>query len=74
MPPFGPISRRKLIRTLRLAGFDGPYMGSKHPFMVREDITITLPNPHREDIGRELLARILRQAGISRKEWEEIDR
>jgi len=70
MPPFGPISRRNLIRALSQEGFDGPYFGGKHPFMLRGDLTLTLPNPHQGDIGRELLARILRQAGISREEWE----
>src|SRR5262249_51256285 len=38
--------------------------------MVRGDITIRIPNPHQADIGMELLARILRQASISREEWE----
>lgn len=38
--------------------------------MARSDITIWIPNPHRGDIGRELLIHILRQAGISRREWE----
>ena len=70
MPPFGPISRRDLIRGLRQAGFDGPYAGGKHPFMLKGDLTLTVPNPHQSAIGRELLARILRQAGISREEWE----
>lgn len=70
MPPFGPISRKDLIRALRRAGFDGPYSGGKHPFMIKDSLTLTLPNPHQGDIGRELLARILRQAGISREEWE----
>ena len=72
MPPFGPISRRELIRALRLAGFDGPFSGGKHPFMIKGDLTLTLPNQHQADIGRELLARILRQAGISREEWERL--
>jgi predicted RNA binding protein YcfA (HicA-like mRNA interferase family) len=54
-------------------GFDGPYSGGKHSFMIKGDVTLTLPNPHRGDISRELLARILRQAGISRKEWEQVD-
>jgi hypothetical protein len=31
---------------------------------------LTIPNPHQGDIGRELLIRLLRQAGIDRKEWE----
>jgi hypothetical protein len=41
--------------------------------MIKGDVTLTLPNPHRGDISRELLARILRQAGISRKEWEQVN-
>jgi predicted RNA binding protein YcfA (HicA-like mRNA interferase family) len=40
--------------------------------MYREDRTLVLPNPHQRDIGRELLARILRQAGISREDWERL--
>ena len=73
MPPLGPISRKDLIRCLRAMGFDGPYSGGKHSFMIKGDVTLTLPNPHRGDISRELLACILRQAGISRKEWEQVD-
>ena len=38
--------------------------------LVRGDLTLTLPNPHQADIGRDLLARILRQAGINRDAWE----
>ena len=72
MPPFGPISRRELIRALRIVGFNGPYSGGKHTFMMKGDLTLTLPNLHQGDIGRELLARILRQAGISREEWERL--
>lgn len=68
MPPFGPISRNDLIRALRQAGFDGPYSGGKHQFMMKGSLTLALPNPRQRDIGRELLKRILRQAGISRNE------
>jgi len=73
MPAFGPISRKDLVRYLRKMGFDGPYSGGKHQFMIKDDITLTIPNPHKGDIGRELLARILRQAGISRKKWQKLD-
>ncbi|MBC8263763.1 MAG: type II toxin-antitoxin system HicA family toxin [Anaerolineales bacterium] len=72
MPRFGPIKRRDLIRYLRQLGFEGPYSGGKHQFMIKGDITLRLPNPHRGDIGKELLARVLRQAGIQRDEWEEL--
>jgi hypothetical protein len=40
--------------------------------MRKGDVTLTIPNPHQGEIGRELLARILRQAGISREEWEQL--
>jgi predicted RNA binding protein YcfA (HicA-like mRNA interferase family) len=72
MPPFGPLKRKDLLRSLRQFGFDGPYSGGKHQFMAKGDITIRVPNPHQADIGRELLARILRQSGISRDEWEKL--
>lgn len=73
MPTFGPTSRKDLVRRLRKMDFDGPYSGGKHQFMIKGNITLTIPNPHKGDVGRELLARILRQARISRKEWEQID-
>ncbi len=44
MPPFGPVSRRKLIDSLRRAGFAGPYAGGKHALMVRAERT---PSPTR---------------------------
>ncbi len=70
MPAWGPISRRELIRALRSLGFAGPFSGGKHQFMVRGDIVVTIPNPHGKDIGVDLLSRVLRQAGITRREWE----
>jgi predicted RNA binding protein YcfA (HicA-like mRNA interferase family) len=72
MPPFGPISRTDLIRYLREIGFAGPYSGKPHQFMVKEQLRVVIPNPHRGDIDRGLLARILRQAGITREEWEQL--
>jgi len=69
VPPFGPVKRQDLIRHLRKLGFNGPYSGGKHQFMVKGDATLRLPNPHRGDIGKELLARILRQARIDRDDW-----
>ena len=72
MPPFGPISRNDLIRALRQAGFDGPYAGGKHSFMMKGSTTLSLPNSHQGDLSRELLSRILKQAGLSREEWERL--
>ncbi len=72
MPSFGPVKRKDLIRALKQAGFEGPHAGGKHEFMVKGDLRLTLPNPHQGEIGRDLLSRILKQAGISREEWEKL--
>ena len=72
MPRLGPTKRRDLIKYLRELGFDGPYTGSRHQLMVRGEVTVRIPNPHRSDIGKELLIRILRQAGVDRNEWEQL--
>jgi predicted RNA binding protein YcfA (HicA-like mRNA interferase family) len=72
MPPMGPISRGKLIRSLRKLDFRGPFSGGKHEVMQKGTNKVVLPNPHEGDIGVGLLARILRQAGITRDEWENL--
>jgi predicted RNA binding protein YcfA (HicA-like mRNA interferase family) len=72
MPRWGPVPRRDLIRGLRELGFDGPYSGGRHQFMVRGDVVVTIPNPHGGDIGVGLPSRVLRQAGVTRNEWEAV--
>ncbi len=72
MPPFGPISRLDYIRCLRKAGFKGPFPGAKHEFMQKGDLTPRVPNPHRGDISRDLLDRLLKQADITKKEWRNL--
>jgi predicted RNA binding protein YcfA (HicA-like mRNA interferase family) len=72
MPPFGPIKRKDLVRYFAKLGFEGPYSGGKHQFMIKGHVTIRIPNPHKTDIGKELLRRILHQTGISRDVWEEL--
>ena len=72
MPLFGPIKRRALIGYLQKLGFSGPTSKGKHQHMKKNGITLTIPNPHRSDIGKELLAKILEQAEISRGEWEQL--
>lgn len=66
------ISWRKLVQKFRLFGFDGPYSGGRHLFMTKDGFKIRIPNPHGEDISKDLIAEILRQAGISPKEWNSI--
>jgi predicted RNA binding protein YcfA (HicA-like mRNA interferase family) len=70
MPALGPIKRRDLIACLRALAFEPPVSGGDHQYMKRRGMKLRIPNPHAEDIGRGLLVRILRQAGIEREEWE----
>lgn len=70
MPSFAPIKRAEFIKALRKAGFEGPYSGGKYQFMQRGIIRLRIPNPHESDISRDLLARLLKQADISREEWQ----
>jgi predicted RNA binding protein YcfA (HicA-like mRNA interferase family) len=72
MPPFGPIKRRELISVFKRLGFQGPYAGGKHQYLVRGELKLYMPNPHDGEIGRDLLAKILRQAGIDREDWQNL--
>jgi predicted RNA binding protein YcfA (HicA-like mRNA interferase family) len=72
MPRLGPSKRKELISCLRELGFEGPYSGGKHQFMILDDITVRIPNPHQGDIGIELLKRIPRQAGIDGDRWRDL--
>ena len=64
-----PVSRVVLIRKLKMFGFSGLQQEGKHPYMIKGDISLTIPNPHENMISVDLLVRILRQAGITRDEW-----
>jgi predicted RNA binding protein YcfA (HicA-like mRNA interferase family) len=37
MPAFGSIKRKDFIRPLKDAGFEGPYAGGKHEFLVKRN-------------------------------------
>ena len=69
MDKLSPISWNNLIRKLKKFGFEGPFRGGKHPYMVKDDLVLTIPNPHKREIGIELLSRILKQANIRREQW-----
>jgi predicted RNA binding protein YcfA (HicA-like mRNA interferase family) len=72
MPRYGPVRREVLMAALRKVGFNGPKSGGKHEYMLRGSHSVTIPNPHGHDISREFLGRILKQAGITREEWEKL--
>ncbi len=67
-----PISTKKLIKNLIFFGFLGPYSGGRHMFMIKGNLKLRIPNPHKGDISKSLLSEILRQAGISASEWNKL--
>ena len=69
MPKLSPTSWQTFVKKFRSCGFDGPYQEGKHPYMIKGNISVTIPNPHDGQIGVDLLRRILNQAGISRTDW-----
>ncbi len=48
MPHLGPIKRRDLIYYLRQLGFEGPYPGGNHQYMVQRKEKITLTHHSRK--------------------------
>ena len=69
MHRIGPVSLEAFLKKLRVLGFEGPYAGGRHFFMIKGDLRLTVPNPHKKEIGVDLLLKLLKQAGITREEW-----
>ena len=72
MPAIRPIKHKELIHLLRKLNFSGPYSGGKHQFMVQGDLRVRIPNPHKDDIGKNLLRQILKEAEIKLEVWEKL--
>ena len=66
------ISWKKLVQKFRRLGFDGPFSGGRHLFMVKGVLKVRILNPHRGDISSYLISEILRQAEILGKDWNEV--
>jgi predicted RNA binding protein YcfA (HicA-like mRNA interferase family) len=73
MPRLNPISVNRFVQKLKIMGFEGPFVGGKHRYMVKGQIRLTIPNPHKQEISVDLLSRLLKQANITREKWLEID-
>jgi len=69
MAQLKPVSWKTLVRKLSSQGFNGPYAGGRHNFMVRGELRLTIPNPHTGDINISLLSEILSRGNISRQDW-----
>ncbi|MBI3632316.1 MAG: type II toxin-antitoxin system HicA family toxin [Candidatus Vogelbacteria bacterium] len=65
-----PLSTRELVRRLKNFGFFGPFSGGKHEYMTKDSLCVVVPNPHGGDISGNLIGKLIRQAGISAKDFE----
>lgn len=72
MPAIKPIRQKELIHFLRKLDFMGPYSGGKHQFMIKGNLRLRIPNPHKKEIGKNILKTILNEAQISLKIWEKL--
>lgn len=74
MAGWHPIKRREFIRRLRILGFEGPFSGTRHEFMVFGEHRQTVPSNTEFSVPQ--LKMLLRQVGLilGRKvdaaEWE----
>lgn len=68
-----PCKRRDFLRKLRALGFDGPFSGSRHQFLVREQHRLAIPSNEEYSIPQ--LRMMLRQVeallgrSLSAEEW-----
>ena len=64
-----PLPRGKVVKRFRALGWDGPHPGRKHATMRKGKRKLTIPNTHSGDISKALIGELLKQAGVSRAEW-----
>ncbi len=71
-----PCRRREFIRRLRVLGFEGPYSGTRHQFLVYKQNRLAIPS--NEEYSVPQLRMMLREASlilgreIAREEWERL--
>jgi predicted RNA binding protein YcfA (HicA-like mRNA interferase family) len=74
MPKLTPIPAREVVRKLRQIGYEGPFGGGKHAVMRHPEtgIKISVPMHANRDLPLGTLRAIVKAAGISVEEWEQI--
>jgi len=76
MSRWTPCKRRDFIRRLQRLGFEGPYSGTRHQFMVHQQQRLTIPSnaeysvPQLRMLIRETEAIVQRE--ITADEWSSL--
>lgn len=77
MSRWNPCKRISFVRRLRNLGFDGPYSGTRHQFLLYGTHRLTIPSNVEYSVSQ--LRMMLREAEtilgreISAEEWESLD-
>lgn len=74
MPKLSPLKANEVMRKLRVLGYIGPIPGGRHAHMVHhlQKKVIPIPTHGSKDIGVGLLRKIIREAGVSIEEWQNL--
>jgi len=76
MPRWTPCKRREFLRKLRQIGFEGPFAGARHEFLVHRHHRLALPS--NEEYSVPQLRLMLREVAtilkreISLEEWSRL--
>lgn len=62
MSRWTPCKRREFIRRLRVLGFDGPFSGARHQFLIQNENRLTIPS--NEEYSVPQLRMMLRETAI----------
>ena len=76
MSQWRPCKRRDFIRRLKKLGFDGPFSGTRHQFMVYQQYRLSIPSNPEYSVPqlRAMLDEIAEILGrqISAEEWNSL--
>ena len=76
MSQWKPCKRRDFISRLRKLGFDGPFSGSRHQFMIYQNSRLTIPSndeysvPQLKMMMKEMEEILGREIGVD--EWSNV--
>ena len=76
MSRWTPCKRREFIRKCRKLGFEGPFAGTRHQFLVFQERRLAIPTNDEYSVPQ--LRMLLREVGeilgreISLEEWENL--
>ena len=76
MSRWTPCKRREFIRRVIAVGFQGPYSGTRHQFMIYQEHRLAIPSNEEYSVPqlRVMLREVARIIGreIPMKEWEHL--